>query len=107
RSARILFRAVVDPEHDDALRRGPQPGWRRSLRGARGEPAHVAVVAGGEIGREVLPRPFGERGTGEADGVEAERERLFPDGLPEIHGFEYGPGRGSAHERSHAPGRLN
>src|SRR5690606_38109995 len=43
RSARILFRAVVDPEHDDALRRGPQPGWRRSLRGARGEPAHVAV----------------------------------------------------------------
>ena len=42
---RVVGRGIVDAEHDDALRLGPEGAWIAAARGGPGEPAHVAVIA--------------------------------------------------------------
>jgi len=79
RGQRILVGAVVQRHHDDAAGRGPEAAGVAALAGPRRQPAHVAMEAGAEIGRQILPRFGAERGRREAHGVEAERERLLAD----------------------------
>jgi hypothetical protein len=52
-----------------------------ALRGAFFHPAHVTVMAGGEECFEAVAGLGAERGRREADGVEAEGQRLGADGL--------------------------
>ncbi len=75
----VLVRRVVGCHRNDGPRLGPQRRRRGAAVGAGGEPAHVAVVAPGNVFREVLARAAAERGLGKADGVEPEVERPVSD----------------------------
>ena len=79
RGERIVLRRIGQAERDDAACRGPQRLRMRSLFGAAREPAHVAVLPGGEEFRQPCAC-FGTKfSAAEADGVEAKRQRAVAD----------------------------
>ena len=63
------------------------------------EPAHVAVIAGLQKVGERVPGLRTERGVGEADGVEAQIQRLVADQAPWAVGHD-GEGAGPVHVAS-------
>ena len=76
---RVLVRAIVEAEHDRALRRRPEAPRALPARRVAREPAHLALPAGGEEGVPGgLDRPR-QVGRGEARDVEALRPGARPD----------------------------
>ena len=79
RRQRIVLGRVIEAEHDDGARLGPQRLRVAAPLGGAGEPAHVAVIAAGEELGEIGARLGGETRLGEADRVEAQRQRAVAD----------------------------
>ena len=78
---RVDLGRITNAQHDYGSRFGPQRMRVAAPRGGSGEPAHIAVIATGDKLAEPGARlPF-EMRLGEADGIEAGRERLITDRL--------------------------
>ena len=80
RGERIVIRRVGQAESDHAACIRPERfADCDALLGARREPAHVAVLAGGEKLGQPCARLGAEFGAAEADRVEAEGQRAVAD----------------------------
>ncbi len=76
---RVAVRGVGQAEGDHGAGVGPQGLRVGAFRLALGEPAHVAVLAGGHEGGEARAGLRGEGGRREAHGVEAEGKGAVAD----------------------------
>ena len=78
---RIVFGCIIDAEHDDGPRLGPQGLWVAAPFGGAGEPAHVAVIAAGDKFAQPVAGLAIEVGRGKPDRVKAQRQRPLADRL--------------------------
>ncbi len=79
RGERVGIGGVGEAERDHGAGLGPEGLGVAALVGSVGEPAHVAVFAGGEEGLEALAGLGGQGGGGEADRIEAESQGAVSD----------------------------
>ncbi len=94
RGERVGIGGVGEAEGDDAAGLGPEGLRVGALVGSVGEPAHVAVFAGGQEVLEPVTGLGGECRGGEADGVEAESEGAVSDQV--FQGWGHGSGKNGA-----------
>ena len=94
--------AIIDAEHDDAARLGPQRLRIAAPRRGAGEPTHVAVIAA----RDELAEPGARLGVeprlGKTDRIKAGGERPIADRLADRVGH---PPLSRARDRGRRPGR--
>ena len=75
-------RPIIHPQRNDRARLSPQPARIAAPLALFGQPAHIAMMAGGKKPRKPLPHPVPQRRRGKANGIEPQREGLGADNLP-------------------------